>query len=361
MARAKRLLRKMIQQSWVILLLLLIIPAIIFIKREKNINNDDSNVVVQKENTPTTQPIEQNQIPTVVVPQQTQNTTVAADAQKSADDYSNKFVVPDTVTTIVVQEEIVADTSHDFQQRDTIQFNTKTETPHYNLADIFPNDGNGETMCTSSPQWSLEFAYAGSFDEQNFTSQVINLQDIDEGTGKSLIPIVSEDDTIQYTNYHYMPITLTLTAHYRQSKRLGVEAGLSYIRLVSDFETKKDSIVNHRDSLVSAENMKMIKQHFFGNRKKSDALMRLKEAKDFFELKEIMQPLKEKGEIIDYGKYATAKNPELCYLIIYDPAGNIKALLGKGKDKRQNLKTGQEDSISNYRGCGAIWFLLNEK
>ena len=123
----------------------------------------------------------------------------------------------------------------------------------------------------------------------------------------------------------------------------------------------KDSIVNHRDSLVSAENMKMIKQHFFGNRKKSDALMRLKEAKDFFELKEIMQPLKEKGEIIDYGKYATAKNPELCYLIIYDPAGNIKALLGKGKDKRQNLKTGQEDSISNYRGCGAIWFLLNEK
>jgi RNA polymerase sigma-70 factor (ECF subfamily) len=99
-------------------------------------------------------------------------------------------------------------------------------------------------MRTSSPQWSLEFAYAGSFDEQNLTSQVINLQDIDEGTGKSLIPIVSEDDTIQYTNYHYMPITLTLTAHYRQSKRLGVEAGLGYTRLVSDFETKKDSIVN---------------------------------------------------------------------------------------------------------------------
>lgn len=244
LARAKRLLRKMIQQSWVILLLLLIIPAIILIKKEKTINNDDSSVVVQKENTPTTQPIEQNQIPTVVFPQPTQNTTVAADAQKSADDYSNKFVVPDTVTTIVVKEEIVADTSHDFQQRDTIQFNTKTETPHYNLADIFPNDGNGETMRTSSPQWSLEFAYAGSFDEQNFTSQVINLQDIDEGTGKSLIPIVSEDDTIQYTNYHYMPITLTLTAHYRQSKRLGVEAGLSYIRLVSDFEAKKDSVVN---------------------------------------------------------------------------------------------------------------------
>lgn len=123
----------------------------------------------------------------------------------------------------------------------------------------------------------------------------------------------------------------------------------------------KDSIMLYRDSLVTDDTMKMIKKHFFGNRKKSDALMRLKEAKNFFELKEIMQPLKEKGEILDYGKYATAKQPELCYLIIYDPAGNIKALLGKGKDKRQNLKTGKEDSISNYRGCGAIWFLLNEK
>lgn len=123
----------------------------------------------------------------------------------------------------------------------------------------------------------------------------------------------------------------------------------------------KDSIMLHRDSLVTDDTMKMIKQHFFGNRKKSDALMRLKEAKNFFELKEIMQPLKEKGEIIDYGKYATAKQPELCYLIVYDPAGNIKALLGKGKDRRKNLKTGQDDSISNYRGCGAIWFILNEK
>ena len=71
-----------------------------------------------------------------------------------------------------------------------------------------------------------------------------------------------------------------------------------------------------------------------------------------------MQPLKEKGEIIDYGKYATAKQPELCYLIVYDPAGNIRALLDRGGDIRKNLKTGCDDSIRNYRGCGAIWFTL---
>ena len=73
-----------------------------------------------------------------------------------------------------------------------------------------------------------------------------------------------------------------------------------------------------------------------------------------------MQPLKAEGKILDYGKYATAKAPELCYLIVYDPAGNIRALLGKGKDKRKNLKTGKDDNIGNYRGCGAIWFTLKE-
>ena len=78
-------------------------------------------------------------------------------------------------------------------------------------------------------------------------------------------------------------------------------------------------------------------------------------------IKVAMQPLKENGDIIDYGKFATAEHPELCYLIVYDPAGNICALLGKGEDVRPNLKTGRDDSIKNYRGCGAIWFTLKEE
>ena len=80
-----------------------------------------------------------------------------------------------------------------------------------------------------------------------------------------------------------------------------------------------------------------------------------------FLLYSIIICIKEKGDIIDYGKYATAKQPELCYLIVYDPAGNICALLGKGEEERPNLKTGKKDTIRNYRGCGAIWFLLKEE
>lgn len=74
-----------------------------------------------------------------------------------------------------------------------------------------------------------------------------------------------------------------------------------------------------------------------------------------------MEPLKEKGEITGYGKYATAKDPAICYLVVYDPAGNLVAWLGKGESVRKNLKTGKNDSEKNYRGCGAIWFTIKEQ
>lgn len=131
-------------------------------------------------------------------------------------------------------------------------------------------------------------------------------------------------------------------------------------------EPLQEKGIEKKDSTLFTDSVRqVIHKRFFGpegkmRQRQSDALLRIKKAKNFFELKEIMQPLKEKGDIIDYGKYATAKHPELCYLIVYDPAGNICALLGKGKEERQNLKTGHKDTIKNYRGCGAIWFTLRE-
>lgn len=123
---------------------------------------------------------------------------------------------------------------------------------------------------------------------------------------------------------------------------------------------KRDSLKTEekKDSLVSAKVISLLKTNYLG--KKGGVIEQIKKAKNFFELKQIMEPLKQKGDILDYGKYATANNPENCYLIVYDPAGNIKALLDKGEKVRKNLKTGKEDSIKNYRGCGAIWFTIKE-
>ena len=139
---------------------------------------------------------------------------------------------------------------------------------------------------------------------------------------------------------------------------------LSIVDTIDTIKVDTSSVI--KDSIIITDSAKqVINQKFFGKEAKmkqrqSDALLRIKGAKNFFELKKIMLPLKEKGEIIDYGKYATVQHPELCYLVVYDPAGNICALLGKGKDVRKNLKTGKDDTIRNYRGCGAIWFTLKE-
>ena len=130
---------------------------------------------------------------------------------------------------------------------------------------------------------------------------------------------------------------------------------------VSEDKSKKEEIIipeEPKDSVVNKEIRTLLKNHFVA--RDGGVIEKVKKAKTFFELKQIMEPLKEKGDILDFGKYATAKNPENCYLIVYDPAGNIKALLDKGEDVRRNLNTGKNDSIKNYRGCGAIWFTIKE-
>ena len=89
-------------------------------------------------------------------------------------------------------------------------------------------------------------------------------------------------------------------------------------------------------------------------------LQELKGVTSFYDLEKTMKPLKAAGEIIDYGKYTTMTDPANCYLIIYDQQAAVKAILGKGVEKRKNLKTGVDDSEKNYHGCGAIWFKIKE-
>jgi len=94
----------------------------------------------------------------------------------------------------------------------------------------------------------------------------------------------------------------------------------------------------------------------------SSALKKIASIKSFFDLQKVMEPLKQQGVITDYGKYATMKEPAQSYLIIYDLAGNIKAVLGKdrGEGVRTNLNTHKDDGTANYKGCGALWFKLKK-
>lgn len=95
-------------------------------------------------------------------------------------------------------------------------------------------------------------------------------------------------------------------------------------------------------------------------KRSNPVLERLMAINSFYDLKSVIAPFHNQGFIKSYGKYSTMKDPAECYLIVYDANGSIKAILGKGKDTRENLKTHQPDNVRNYSGCGAIWFKLAE-
>ena len=238
LARAKKLLRSMIQKSWPALLLLLIPVTFLLLHKENPVSNEESPIVTTHEEKTTEMPTEQTQ-ESVIVHKPTKRNFVPATKTQSATSQTNEPVISDTVNDMIAHKTIVADTLHDSQVRDTIQFMPKPETAHYDLADLFPNNGNVKTMSTSSSRWSLEFAYAGSFDKQNASQSIIHEIEIDVD-GPGFKPgednIIVTNDTVLYTTHHYMPLTLTLLAHYKQSKRFGIETGISYMRLVSDFE-----------------------------------------------------------------------------------------------------------------------------
>jgi hypothetical protein len=111
-----------------------------------------------------------------------------------------------------------------------------------------------------------------------------------------------------------------------------------------------------KDTVAGSQILSLLQRNYLG--REEGIIEQIKKARSFFELRGIMEPLRKNGFITGYGKYATVKNPEDCYFIVYDPAGNIKAILGKGDNVRKNLITGEDDSISNYHGCGAIWFTV---
>ena len=108
---------------------------------------------------------------------------------------------------------------------------------------------------------------------------------------------------------------------------------------------------------TTAAEPKPVEKQDFGK----EVLAEIQKVTSFYDLERTISPLHQQGKITSYGKYATMPDPAESYLIIYDANANIKAILGKGTSKRKNLSTGKDDSETNYKGCGAIWFKVKEQ
>lgn len=90
-----------------------------------------------------------------------------------------------------------------------------------------------------------------------------------------------------------------------------------------------------------------------------DAVMQVYHCTKYSELVETVTRLKTAGFITHYARYASLSKPEIYYLAIYDRRGTIISVL-TNDNPRINVETGKEDSVVNYKGCGAIGFIISD-
>lgn len=241
LARAKKMLRTMIQKSWPVLLLLLIPVTLLLLRKENPVADEAQPVATTQEETSSSTPTEQTQEqaqesaqePTIVhQPIRHTNIPIANVPRKTTVSISEQ-ITPDTLTDMLAQEATIDDTLHDNPQRDTIQFFPKTETPYYDLADKYYNDVIVETMCTSSLRWSLGVAYTGSFNEQTISGMKYAADE----TFTDPLPHKEDFADNEILHNDTKPISLALMVRYKHSRRFALESGVSYIRRISEFKS----------------------------------------------------------------------------------------------------------------------------
>ena len=287
LARAKKMLRKMMHQYWVAVLLLLLMPLTFFLPKKGDTaitNTDKPTVAKQNENK------EGHQL-SACEDSASHSAAPVPSSRKGAGEGAVTHPPHFTMTTDTdptPEPSLTWEGSGDamMAQTDTISSDTaktmhRVELPHYDMAELFPDKPASDT--NSEKKWSLQLAYAGQFDELNRYNQPFSYKLMPsaapsqpEPSPSPFIPSVIDnwtdyaiylannpdavsdktrgvimrialnnanrpgEDKILRTSHHQMPVTWSLALKYRLNHRFGLESGLSYSRLVSDFEMGAD-------------------------------------------------------------------------------------------------------------------------
>lgn len=80
---------------------------------------------------------------------------------------------------------------------------------------------------------------------------------------------------------------------------------------------------------------------------------------DYYKVTEEIKAMKAAGKIKSYARYAQLDDPKAYYLVIYNRAAKVVAILTPGEERR-NVATGKIDAVSNYSGHGAIGIEVNK-
>ena len=269
LSRAKKMLQKSLAQYWLLWLMPLVLPLAIYLyKTGKTTDVPQPIVTKQEQTTPDTKHDDEG---TPTIGQGTPAIPIIATQQIA--------IAP--VKDVPVDSLTPADTLHHTDE-ETKRTDTTTilhdNTPlpdlrpdkNVNIADLFPEKS---TEIKDRQKWSVNLAYTGSMGEQDanrpfiftekemtdITSDVPRIRsfdrwsdyaealrsgtlEVDAKTYRTLLTIAQNNaarpdaDKIERTTHHYMPVTFSLALKYKLNNRFGLETGLSYSRLKSEYE-----------------------------------------------------------------------------------------------------------------------------
>jgi len=272
LARAKKMLRKMMQQYWAAVLLLLLAPVTFLLFRKSPAIKEEKPVAAKQNEEPGEhQPTpETTQTKTEPMTAQQPRRYVTVDTTDKLQNYIAQTVdsiTTDTSGNMVAQEQ----TTNDTVAADTTEHLQRPVLQHDNIVHLSLNKPG--TGVRNRQRWAAELAYAGGFAEQNanrpfgftetplisatgeppspvtfrnwsdYAAYLSELPDDITSHTRSIIMNIAlnnvglpGNDEIVRTSHHHMPVTWSLALRHQLTDCLGLESGLSYSRLSSDFE-----------------------------------------------------------------------------------------------------------------------------
>ena len=264
---AKRMLRQMVKQSWVLILLLLAIPAYIWLfmqKKETKIENTqmaEKTIKIKQPEQPKAPKSSEPDAPIIINRMPSSKIILATPSVDAIDTATYQIVIPQIEEMQETNNQALVDTTEVEEQREVLPI--RTLEPEQKLL--------AQTKKRSNP-WNITLTYSGlgrnddylaaatigdmSFDAASNTmlpASASNWIDYDfylntapgivmDAETRSLMNIAAQNSSInngwiEARYEHKLPITLQVMLNRQLSKRLSVEAGLSYTNLNSTITT----------------------------------------------------------------------------------------------------------------------------
>ena len=275
LSRAKKMLQKTLAHYWLLWLLPLLLPIAYFFFKSDMQSAVATPIVTRQDNnksTMPTSPIVTRPVISVTHRDTTRRMAVVPNIQQSKDSFTATDTIPHTVEASDTMTIINND-----KPLPEMRFNNDTH-----IADFSPKNRNISTDKQSN--WSLDMAYSGSiYEQRQYTpfafEGMVNDKSTDKSTSNTskdkemklvdfkkwsdyadylseypdggdnhdvILNIAKNNasqsgtDEIVRKSHHYMPITWSLALRYKFNSNFGLETGVSYSRLKSEFEVGSD-------------------------------------------------------------------------------------------------------------------------